>query len=42
VDYTGEGTPAFFEDSGAPYSVVLNMTFKETSIVTKREVSNGR
>lgn len=42
VDYTGEGTPAFFEDTGAPYSVVLNMTFKETSIVTKREVSNGR
>jgi len=42
VDYTGEGTPAFFEDTGAPYSVVLNMTFKETSIVTKREVANGR
>ena len=42
VDYTGEGTPAFFEDTGAPYSVVLNMTFKETSIVTKREVAGGR
>lgn len=42
VDYTGEGTPAFFEDTGAPYSVVMNMTFKETSIVTKREVANGR
>lgn len=42
VDYTGEGTPAFFEDTGAPYSVALNMTFKEVSIVTKREVSNGR
>lgn len=42
VDYTGEGTPAFFEDTGAPYSVALNMTFKEVSIVTKREVANGR
>lgn len=42
VDYTGEGTPAFFEDTGAPYSVILNMTFKETSIVTKREISSGR
>lgn len=42
VDYTGEGTPAFFEDSGAPYSVALSMTFQETSIVTKREVQQGR
>jgi len=42
VDYTGEGTPAFFEETGAPYAVTLNMTFKETSIVTKREVARGR
>lgn len=42
VDYTGEGTPAFFEETGAPYSVTLNLSFKETTIVTKREVGQGR
>lgn len=42
VNYNGEGTPAFFEESGAPYSVTLNMSFQETSIVTKREIGQGR
>lgn len=42
VNYTGEGVPAFYEDSGAPYSVSISMTFKETSIVTKKEISQGR
>lgn len=42
VNYTGEGTPAFFEETGAPYSVTLNMSFQETEIVTKREVNQGR
>lgn len=42
VNYTGEGTPVFFEDSGAPYSVTINMSFKETSIVTKKEIGEGR
>ena len=42
VNYTGEGVPAFYEDSGAPYSVSIAMTFKETSIVTKKEISQGR
>lgn len=42
VNYTGEGVPAFYEDSGAPYSVSIGMTFKETSIVTKKEISQGR
>lgn len=41
VNYTGEGQPVFFEDGAAPYSVTLNMTFAETSVVTKREVSKG-
>lgn len=42
VGYTGEGTPAFFEETGAPYSVTLNMSFQETEIVTKREINQGR
>ena len=41
VNYTGEGQPVFFEDGAAPYSVTLNMTFAETTIVTKREISKG-
>lgn len=42
VNYSGEGTPAFFEESGAPYSVTINMSFQETEIVTKKEISQGR
>lgn len=42
VNYTGEGTPAFFEETGAPYSITLNMSFQETEIVTKREINQGR
>lgn len=42
VNYAGEGAPAFFEDTGAPVSVVLNMTFREKTIITKREISQGR
>ena len=42
VNYTGEGAPYFFEDSNAPYSVTINMSFVEDTIVTKREVRAGR
>ena len=42
VNYTGEGTPAFFESTAAPYSVTISMSFQETSIVTKREINQGR
>ena len=42
VNYTGEGAPYFFEDTNAPYSVTINMSFTEDTIVTKREVREGR
>ena len=42
VNYTGEGAPYFFEDTNAPYSVTIDMQFKETSIVTKEEIKRGR
>ena len=42
VNYTGEGAPYFFEDTNAPYSVTINMTFVEDTIVTKREIRQGR
>ena len=42
VNYTGEGAPYFFEDTNAPYSVTINMSFTEDTIVTKREVRAGR
>ncbi len=42
VDYNGEGAPYFFEDTNAPYSVSINMTFVENTIVTKREIRQGR
>ena len=42
VNYTGEGGPYFFEDTNAPYSVAINLSFTEDTIVTKREIRQGR
>ena len=42
VNYTGEGAPYFFEDTNAPYSVTLSLTFVEDTIVTKKEIRQGR
>lgn len=42
VNYTGEGGPYFFEDTNAPYSVTINMSFTEDTIVTKQEIRAGR
>jgi hypothetical protein len=41
VEYHGEGLPVYFErgdDQPAPVSVVINMTFAETSITTKQNI----
>ena len=42
VNYTGEGGPVFFEDTNAPYSVTISMSFVEDTIVTKKEIRQGR
>ena len=42
VNYTGEGSAYFFEDTNAPVSVTISMAFTEDTIVTKREVRAGR
>jgi hypothetical protein len=42
VNYNGEGAPYFFEETNAPYSVSIDMSFRETSIVTKKEIRQGR
>ena len=42
VNYNGEGAPYFFEETNAPYSVNIDMSFRETSIVTKKEIRQGR
>ena len=40
VNYNGEGTPLFFDSTGAPVSIEINMTFQETFIVTKNTLEN--
>lgn len=40
VNFNGEGTPLFFEHSGAPVSISINMTFQETFVVTKDRLKN--
>lgn len=43
VNYNGEGIPLFFENTGAPVSIELTLSFKETQIFTKeRLIENER
>lgn len=38
VNYNGEGIPLFFETTGAPVSIELSLSFKETEIFTKKRI----
>jgi len=40
VNYNGEGIPLFFDSTGAPVSIEINMTFQETFIVTKNTLDD--
>lgn len=40
IQYNGEGTPLFFENTGAPVSITMSMTFKETAIHTKERLQD--
>ena len=40
VQYNGEGTPLFFENSGAPVSITMSLAFKETAIHTKERLKD--
>ncbi len=35
VNYNGENIPIFFEDTQAPVSITMNLSFQETAILTK-------
>lgn len=38
VNYNGENTPVFFEDTGAPVSVEIQLNFQETELLTKNKI----
>lgn len=40
VNYNGEGIPLFYENTGAPVSIELQLQFKETAIHTKERLNN--
>lgn len=40
VNYNGEGIPLFFENTGAPVSIELSLSFKETEIFTKSRLED--
>jgi hypothetical protein len=40
VNYNGEGIPLFFENTGAPVSIEMSMTFQETHILTKERLKD--
>lgn len=39
VNYNGENTPVFFEETGAPVSVEIQLNFQETELLTKEKLS---
>jgi len=41
VNYNGESIPIFFEDTGAPVSVEISLTFQELEIQTKQTLDIG-
>lgn len=40
VTYNGENTPLFFETTGAPVSIQIQLGFQETKILTKDDLDN--
>lgn len=41
VNYNGEGTPIFFEQTGAPVSVSISLDFQETKLQTRDNFDKG-
>jgi hypothetical protein len=41
VNYNGEGIPLFFQDTGAPVSVEIQLAFQETKIITRGDLDSG-
>mgnify|MGYP000182512953 CR=1 FL=1 len=41
VNYNGEGIPLFFQDTGAPVSVEIQLSFQETKIITRDTLDSG-
>ena len=41
VDYTTQGSAAFFADNGQPQTTTLSLQFKETVIMTKESIAKG-
>jgi len=41
VNYNGEGVPLFFQDTGAPVSIEIQMAFQETKILTRDSMDSG-
>jgi len=40
VNYNGEGMPVWFEDTNAPVSITMSMSFQETKIITKETIED--
>ena len=41
VDYTTSGQPVFFDDGNEPVTTTLQLSFKETKLMTKESISRG-
>ena len=41
VDYTTSGQPVFFDDGNEPVTTTLQLSFKETQLMTKEKIAEG-
>jgi len=41
VDYTTSGQPVFFDDGSEPVTTTLQLSFKETQLMTKEKIARG-
>ena len=41
MDYTTSGQPVFFDDGNEPVTTTLQLSFKETQLMTKEKIAEG-
>jgi hypothetical protein len=41
VEYGGSGIPVFFDETGAPVQINMNLQFKEMEVLTRERVEQG-
>ena len=41
VDYGGQGVPVFFDKTGQPYNIKVDLSFQDTKLITREDVKTS-